>query len=58
MGESQQGRVALVTGGARGLGVEVCRQLAQLFTPRIFNGTFAHAITNTTACSAGFLPNK
>jgi len=29
MNESQQGRVALVTGGARGLGVEVCRQLAQ-----------------------------
>jgi NAD(P)-dependent dehydrogenase (short-subunit alcohol dehydrogenase family) len=29
MDESQQGRVALVTGGARGLGVEVCRQLAQ-----------------------------
>jgi NAD(P)-dependent dehydrogenase (short-subunit alcohol dehydrogenase family) len=30
MDESQQGRVALVTGGARGLGVEVCRQLAQV----------------------------
>ena len=29
MNESPQGRVALVTGGARGLGVEVCRQLAQ-----------------------------
>jgi NAD(P)-dependent dehydrogenase (short-subunit alcohol dehydrogenase family) len=29
MNESQQDRVALVTGGARGLGVEVCRQLAQ-----------------------------
>lgn len=29
MSESQQGRLALVTGGARGLGVEVCRQLAQ-----------------------------
>lgn len=29
MDESQQGRIALVTGGARGLGVEVCRQLAQ-----------------------------
>jgi NAD(P)-dependent dehydrogenase (short-subunit alcohol dehydrogenase family) len=29
MSESMRGRVALVTGGARGLGVEVCRQLAQ-----------------------------
>ena len=29
MDYSQQGRVALVTGGARGLGIEVCRQLAQ-----------------------------
>jgi len=29
MNESQQGRMALVTGGARGLGVEVCRQLAR-----------------------------
>jgi NAD(P)-dependent dehydrogenase (short-subunit alcohol dehydrogenase family) len=29
MSESVRGRVALVTGGARGLGVEVCRQLAQ-----------------------------
>ena len=29
MDDSQQGRVALVTGGARGLGIEVCRQLAQ-----------------------------
>jgi NAD(P)-dependent dehydrogenase (short-subunit alcohol dehydrogenase family) len=29
MDDSQRGRVALVTGGARGLGVEVCRQLAQ-----------------------------
>lgn len=29
MDDSRQGTVALVTGGARGLGVEVCRQLAQ-----------------------------
>jgi NAD(P)-dependent dehydrogenase (short-subunit alcohol dehydrogenase family) len=29
MDDSWQGRVALITGGARGLGVEVCRQLAQ-----------------------------
>jgi NAD(P)-dependent dehydrogenase (short-subunit alcohol dehydrogenase family) len=29
MDESQQGRIALVTGGARGLGVEISRQLAQ-----------------------------
>src|SRR5882757_5398542 len=29
MDDSQQDRVALVTGGARGLGIELCRQLAQ-----------------------------